>query len=352
MAPGPDVAELEGLRYVSDARPGFTRRRRGNHFEYFDPQGRRITDAAVLERVRGIGVPPAYRDVWICPHANGHIQAVGRDEKGRKQYCYHPRWRAVRDENKFAHVLQFAAKLPAVRECVARDLARPGLPREKVLAAVVRLLETTLIRVGNAEYAQKNQSYGLTTLRKKHVAVEGNTITFQFTGKSGKKWDLSVNDRRIAAVVRRCADIPGYDLFKYVGDDGVVREVGSADVNAYLKEISGEDFTAKDFRTWAGTVLAAVALAECETADCVTRAKKNVVAAVRRVAQQLGNTPAICRSCYVHPTVLSAYLDDGLADLRRKAQATETGLTDEEAMVLAFLRRREQPAPAPASRVA
>ncbi len=288
---------------------------------------------------------PAYERVWICPQANGHIQATGFDAKGRKQYRYHPKWRAERDADKFDHILKFGTTLPAIRERVEGDLKRPGLPREKAVAAVVALLEKTLIRVGNAEYARDNQSYGLTTLKHKHVDVTGAKISFQFTGKSGKKWSLSVTDRRVAAVVRTCADIPGHELFKYLDDAGEQRNLTSADVNDYLKEVSGEDFTAKDFRTWAGTVLAAAALNEFEKYDSETQAKKNVMQAIEHVASRLGNTPAVCRKSYVHPVVLTAYLDDDFADLIRD-EINETfrkefdALTDEELMVLAFLRKR------------
>lgn len=334
-----------GLRYVTDAKPGYTRKRRGKSFVFLDAKGKRITDAAEVERIKAIGIPPAYERVWICPQANGHIQATGFDARGRKQYRYHPKWRAERDADKFDHILRFGAKLPAVRERVQDDLKKPGLPREKALAAVVALLEKTLIRVGNAEYARDNQSYGLTTLRHEHVDVAGGKITFEFTGKSGKKWNLSVTDRRVAAVVRKCADIPGHELFKYLDDAGVQRDVTSADVNDYLKEITGEDFSAKDFRTWAGTVLAAAALNEFEKYDSEAQAKKNVLRAIEHVAGRLGNTPAVCRKSYVHPVVVNAYLDDDFADLVRD-QISETfrkefeSLTDEEVMVLAFLRKR------------
>jgi DNA topoisomerase-1 len=345
MTSTPDTAEVEGLRHVNDTRPGITRKRNGKGFSYWGPHGNRITDAATLDRIRALVIPPGYRDVWICPLANGHIQATGIDERGRKQYRYHPRWRAARDEAKFEHVLRFGAKLPSIRRKVARHMNLHGLQRTKVLATVVQLLEKTLIRIGNEEYAQENHSYGLATLRKKHVAVSGSEITFEFTGKSGKRWNLSVHDRRIAAVCKRCAEIPGYELFKYFDDDGVQRDVDSADVNDYLKEISGEEFTAKDFRTWAGTVLAAIALAEFEKYDSEAQAKRNVVHAIETVASQLGNTPAVCRKCYVHPEILNGYLDDSFREMigekiRKKLQSDSADMSDEEVLVLAFLRKR------------
>jgi DNA topoisomerase-1 len=339
-----DIAEQEGLRHVSDTRPGITRKRKGKGFVYYDPHGKRITDRHTLARIRSLVIPPAYRDVWICPLANGHIQATGIDERGRKQYRYHPRWREARDEAKFEHVLRFGAKLPAIRRKVGRHMRLGGLQRNKVLAVVVKLLETTLIRIGNEEYARENQSYGLATLRKKHVTVAGTQITFEFTGKSGKRWELSIHDHRIAAVCKRCAHIPGYELFKYFDDEGVKRDVDSADVNAYLQEISGEEFTAKDFRTWAGTVLAAIALAEFEKYDSEAQAKRNVVEAVERVARKLGNTPAICRKCYIHPEILGAYLDGSFREMIgekiKKLQCDSDDLSDDEALVLAFLRKR------------
>ncbi len=347
-APGSEAArellEQEGLRYVSDGKPGITRQRRGTGFSYHDARGELIRDSKQLARIRAIVVPPAWTDVWISPSANGHIQATGVDVKGRKQYRYHARWREARDGNKFQDILQFGSALPAIRARVAKDMKRSGLPREKVLAAVVKLLEVTLIRVGNAEYARKNDSYGLTTIRKKHVDLDGSDIHFHFSGKSGKVWDLSVNDRRVANVVRKCSELPGYELFKYE-EDGELKDVTSSDVNAYLQEITGESFTAKDFRTWSGTVLAAMALDEFEKVDSEAQAKKNVVAAIEHVSQQLGNTPTICRKCYVHPQILDSYIDGTLAGVLR-AEIEDTvreeypTLESEEVLVLTFLRER------------
>src|SRR5579871_1201860 len=333
------IAE-EGLRYVSDASPGYRRKRSGTSFTYYDKDGKRITDKAVIRRIKSIGIPPAYEFVWICPTANGHIQATGLDARGRKQYRYHPKWRELRDQNKYEHVMQFAAALPELRSSVAADMKVDGLPREKVLATIVSLLEKTLIRIGNAEYAAKNKSYGLTTMRRKHVAVGRGVLRFDFTGKSGKHWKLRVEDKRIAAIVKRCAEIPGHELFKYLDDDGQPRTVDSGDVNAYIKEITGEDFSAKDFRTWAGTVLAALALAEFKKYDSQAEAKRNVVAAIESVSRQLGNTPAICRKCYVHPEVLSAYMSGDLvkmieAKIAQKFRRQYAKLTSDEVMVLA-----------------
>ncbi|WP_244659516.1 DNA topoisomerase IB [Bradyrhizobium guangdongense] len=338
------IAE-EGLRYVSDSAPGYTRKRTGTTFSYYDKDGKRITDAAVIRRIKSIGIPPAYESVWICPSANGHIQATGLDARGRKQYRYHAKWRELRDQNKYEHIVQFAAALPALRDRVAADMKLEGLPREKVLATIVSLLEKTLIRVGNAEYAEKNKSYGLTTMRRKHVAVGRGVLRFDFTGKSGKQWKLRVEDKRIAAIVKRCAEIPGHELFKYLDDDGQPRTVDSGDVNAYIKDITGEDFSAKYFRTWAGTVLAALALTEFKKYDSQAEAKRNVVAAIESVSKQLGNTPAICRKCYVHPEVLNAYMSGDLvkmieAKIARKFKRQYAKLTSDEVMVLAFLRKR------------
>lgn len=288
--------------------------------------------------------------MWICTSPKGHIQATGRDEKGRKQYLYHPRWREVRDGAKYCRMLAFGEILPALRQRVAEDMALPGLPRDKVLAAVVTLLEATLIRVGNAQYARSNGSYGLTTLRKKHVETQGDTVTFEFTGKSGKNWHTRVEDPRVAEVVAACEDVPGYELFKYFDEAGEKQVVESGDVNDYLKRISGKDITAKDFRTWAGTVLAAMALQEFEAFDTETQAKKNVVRAIENVAKQLGNTPTICRASYVHPEVIDAYFDGALATAMKQRAEEKLkalgGLRPEEAAVLAFLKGRLEQAEA------
>lgn len=333
------------LKYVTDFKPGITRKKRGKTFQYFDSHGKRITNDGELQRIRSLAVPPAYENVWISPWANGHIQATGIDKKGRKQYRYHPKWRALRDETKFEHILLFGEQLPSIRYRVAEDMKLQGLQRNKVMATVVQLLEKTLIRIGNDEYAKKNQSYGLTTIRKKHIAVKKDEIRFRFKGKSGKEWNLAVHDRRIAAVVKRCADTPGFELFKYIDEEGTIRDVTSSDVNQYLKEISGENFTAKDFRTWYGTVIAAMALAEYKHYDSAAEAKRNIVKAVENVSKRLGNTPAVCRKCYIHPEIMNAYsnghfkemVEHEIDEAFRKDFAT---LTDEEIMVLAFLKKR------------
>jgi DNA topoisomerase-1 len=339
-----EAAESAGLIYVSDEERGLRRERAGDGFRYLKAGGGAVEDEATLERIRKLAIPPAWEEVWICPKASGHIQATGRDVKGRKQYRYHPQFREVRESTKYEHMMAFARALPAVRATLARHMALRGLPREKVLATVVHLLETTLIRVGNDDYARTNKSYGLTTLRNPHVKVEGAALRFQFKGKSGKTWRLQVKDRRVAKIVRACQELPGQRLFQYQDEDGEAREVTSADVNAYLKEITGEDITAKDFRTWAGTVLAALALHEFEAIDTKAAQKKNIKAAIEHVSSRLGNTPTICRKCYVHPEVLNAYIEgDLLLQVKERAEEElrEIGqLKPEEAAVLAMLEGR------------
>ena len=338
-------AKAAGLRYISDTLPGIQRGLRGEEFFYTDPHGQEVTDPDTLERIKKLGIPPAYTDVWITTLANGHLQATGRDARGRKQYRYHPRWREVRDETKYGRMIAFGQALPKIRERVEHDLSRPGIPREKVLATVVRLLETTLIRVGNQEYARENKSFGLTTMRNRHVDIAGSTVQFHFRGKSGKTHTISVTDRRLARIVKRCRDIPGYELFQYLDHEGHHQTIDSSDVNDYLREITGQDFTAKDFRTWAGTVLAALALQEFEAFDGESQAKKNIVRAIETVSQRLGNTPSICRKCYVHPAVLDSYLDGTM--LESLKQRTTEALTEslaslkpEEAAVMALLQER------------
>jgi len=340
-----DAAENAGLIYVSDEEPGIRRKRAGKGFTYVGPDGKKVEDKATLARIKSLAIPPAYTDVWICPKANGHIQATGRDAKGRKQYRYHPAFREVRESTKYEHMIEFAKGLPAIRRTIDEHMSLKGLPREKVLATVVHLLENTLIRVGNSDYAKQNKSYGLTTLRDPHVKVEGTELRFQFKGKSGKTWRLSVKDRRIARIVKACQDLPGQDLFQYLDENGQQQSVTSADVNAYLKEITGRDITAKDFRTWAGTVLAALALAEFEEFDSESKAKKNIRAAIERVSSRLGNTPTICRKCYVHPEVFACYLEGTL--LLEVKEEVEAELRDhlgdlkpEEAAVLSLLQAR------------
>jgi DNA topoisomerase-1 len=340
-----EAAESAGLVYVSDEEPGIRRRKAGKGFTYVKPDGGTVKDPATLKRIRSLAIPPAYTDVWICAKPNGHIQATGRDAKGRKQYRYHARFREVRESTKYEHMLAFAKSLPAIRQKVAEHMALRGLPREKVLATVVHLLEATLIRVGNEDYAKQNKSYGLTTLRDRHVEVDGSELRFDFKGKSGKIWKLKVKDRRIAKIIRACQDLPGQDLFQYIDENSERQSVTSADVNAYLKEITGRDVTAKDFRTWAGTVLAAWALTEFETFDSDTKAKKNVRAAIEKVAARLGNTPTICRKCYIHPEVLSSYVEGSLVlevkeEIEAELRDDLASLKPEEAAVLTLLEAR------------
>jgi DNA topoisomerase-1 len=338
-------AREAGLRYVNDDLPGIQRRRSGKRFRYIRPDGAVVRDPEELRRIRALAIPPAWTKVWICPISWGHLQATGRDAKGRKQYRYHPNWRATRDETKYGRLIAFGRVLPRIRARVEQDLAQPGLPCNKVLATVIRLLETTLIRVGNEEYARTNGSFGLTTLRTRHVNVEGQSVHFCFRGKSGVHHNIRVDDRRLTRIIRRCQDLPGQELFQYLDEEGAPRAIDSADVNAYVQEIAGEAFTAKDFRTWAGTVLAARALQEFESFDSEAQAKRNVVAAIEAVSKRLGNTKAVCRKCYVHPAVINAYLDGSLLETLRHRVEKEIAdsladLSPEEAAVLAFLQAR------------
>jgi DNA topoisomerase-1 len=347
----PAAAKAAGLRYVNDTRPGI-RRKDG---KFFDAAGAPVTDEATLARIKALVIPPAWTDVWICPQANGHLQATGRDAKGRKQYRYHAKWRTVRDDVKYERMLNFGKALPAIRAEVDRALKLPGLPREKVLATIVYLLEATMMRIGNEEYARTNKSFGLTTLHNRHVKVEGSDIAFHFRGKSGVFHDIELHDRRLAKIIARTRELPGQELFQYIDKDGARHSVDSSDVNDYLRTITGEEYTAKDFRTWSGTVLAALALQEFEKFDSETQAKKNIVRAIESVAARLGNTPSICRKCYVHPAVLEAYLEGSvLAALRTTSEkalvADLHALTPDENAVLAILQQRlgRVPAPAPA----
>ena len=339
------AAEEAGLRYVGDEQPGYTRKRKGDGFEYFDTEGKPIKDEQRILRINRLAIPPAYKDVWICPTLNGHIQATGRDDRGRKQYRYHERWREVRDENKYERIIVFGQALPKIRRRLNKDLALPGLPRNKVLATVVQLLERTFIRVGNEEYARENKSFGLTTMRNRHVDVDGSNVRFNFRGKSGVNHEVDVDDRRVAKIVTKLQDLPGQELFQYVDKEGEKHSVTSEDVNDYLREITGQDFTAKDFRTWAGTVLGAMALQAQDAFENKTQAKKNVKDAISAVAKILGNTPAVCRKCYVHPAVLETYLDGDLIEgLKQQTEKTlSESLSDlraDEAAVLSFLQER------------
>lgn len=338
-------ARAAGLRYVTDEMPGIRRERCGQGFRFRYPTGQPVVDEQVLGRIKSLAVPPAWKDVWICPDPCGHLQATGRDQRGRKQSRYHPRWREIRDETKYARMLAFGKALPKIRARVEQDLGLPGLPRRKVLATLARLLELSLIRVGNEEYARENESFGLTTMRDKHVNVNGGKLRFHFRGKSGKWHDVDIQDRRLAAIVKRCQDIPGQELFQFLNDDGKRESISSEDVNEYLRHISGDDFTAKDFRTWSGTVLAALALAEFRKFDSKAEAKRNVLRAIESVSQRLGNTASVCRKCYVHPQVIGAYLDGTLVrTLKRRAeqqlQESLGSLRPEEGAVLGLLQQR------------
>jgi DNA topoisomerase-1 len=329
-------AREAGLRWVSDTTPGIRRVRRGSSWQYVKPDGSVLRDAEQIQRIHHLAIPPAWTDVWISPIANGHVQATGRDARGRKQYRYHEKWRAHRDEAKYSRMIAFGKALPRIRARVAADLRRDGLPREKVLATVVRLLDTTAIRVGNSEYARANRSYGLTTLRSRHASVRGAKVLFEFRGKAGKQHAVAVTDRRLARVVQQCQELPGHELFQYVDDDGERRAVSSEDVNDYLREIAGDDFTAKDFRTWVGTVLAACFLREAGAAASEPEGRRQVKEAIDRVANQLGNTPTIARKCYVHPDVIDAHMDGSLLQVRMSSRAS-AGLRPEERAVLRLL---------------
>lgn len=339
MAPAAPSAEKVGLAYVTSEGPGITRRRSGSGFAYRDAAGKLVRDEPTLARIKSLAIPPAWTDVWICPDEDGHLQATGRDAKGRKQHRYHPRFREVRDAAKFERLAEFAKALPTLRKRIDEDMGKRGLPREKVLATIAHLLDTTLIRVGNDEYAKANKSYGLTTLKDQHAKVQGDTLRFVFTGKSGKSWKLTVKNRRVAKVVKAAQELPGQRLFQYVDDDGTPQSVTSTDVNAYLREISGAEITAKDFRTWGGTVLAAAELKRLNGFDTQTLAKANVKAAIETVSMSLGNTPTICRKCYVHPALLETYL----AGEFKLGASRRAGLSANESAVLAFLEKLAKP---------
>ena len=328
-------AKAAGLRYVSDAKPGLGRVKTAAAFRYVGTDGKTVRDAETLARIKSLVIPPAWTEVWICPLANGHLQATGRDARGRKQSRYHPHWREVRDETKYERMLLFGDALPGLRARVDHDLAMHGLPRAKVLATLIRLMETTFIRVGNEEYARENKSYGLTTMRTRHVSVHGATITFDFAGKSGVHHTIDIENRRLAHIVRNIQELPGHEMFQYLDDEGNRHSIDSADVNEYLHEITGQHFTAKDFRTWAGTVLAAMQLREFEPFSSETQAKKNVVEAIKAVAERLGNTPAVCRKCYVHPAVLEHYFSGAMLE------AMEAEVSDEVDKRLSALRAEE-----------
>ncbi len=329
------IAQLPSdLHYVEDTQAGLSRKILRGKFVYFDAQGQRIKDEAEIKRINALVIPPAYTDVWICADPQGHLQATGRDARGRKQYRYHPRWREVRDQNKYSRMVQFGLALPKVRKKIEAQLAQPGIGRDKVMATVISLLDATLIRIGNSQYARDNRSYGLTTLRNKHVAVRGNSILFEFRGKSGVEHKISVTDRRLAKVIKRCMELPGQNLFQYLDDNGERHTVSSSDINAYLQNLTGADFTAKDYRTWAGSALALATLRKLDW-EPEGDAKKHIVDMVKAVSRQLGNTPAICRKCYIHPAVMEGFLQGELAKLPRSRQ--RKGLRAEEVALASFL---------------
>jgi DNA topoisomerase-1 len=348
-------AKAVGLRYVNDGQPGLKRIGSGKNFRYVDASGKAVRAVSILNRIRSLVIPPAWTDVWICPHEDGHLQATGRDAKGRKQHRYHPLWREVRDATKYDRMIEFGEALPRIRRRVARDLRRSGLSRDKVLATIVRLMDLTFIRVGNDEYAKKNGSYGLTTMKDQHAKIRGGRVQFSFRGKSGKFHSIEVEDKRLARIVKRCQDIPGQELFQWMNGDGRRHDVTSGDVNDYLREISNADFTAKDFRTWAGTVLAAQALNQAKQFRTQKQAKKNLKQAIEVVAEKLGNTPAVCRKCYIHPFILDGYANKKLRcapnatgeiqnGIIKSSSRSQTGLGEDERAVLKFLRccRREE----------
>src|SRR4051794_5563214 len=339
--PPTESAKIAGLRYVNDERtPGIRRIGSTHRVRYVAPNGRTVSDRAELARIKSLVIPPAWKDVWICPSPIGHLQATGRDARGRKQYRYHPRWREVRDEVKYGRLIAFAEALPRIRARTDSDLRKSGLRREKVLAAVVQLLEKTLIRVGNDEYARENGSFGLTTMRDQHAKIRGRTLRFEFRGKSGIQHTIDLHDGRLARIVKQCRDLPGYELFQFVDDDGARQVIDSGDVNAYLREITGQDFTAKDFRTWAGTVLAANALADVAGFASTAEAKRNVVRAIESVAKRLGNTKAVCRKCYIHPAILDAYMDGATIRTVKARARSRVALNEDEAAVVKMIEQR------------
>ncbi len=340
-----DSAKVAGLRYVSDAKPGIGREKVGENVRYRKPDGALVKDEETLGRIKSLVIPPAWTKVWITTHSNGHLQATGRDARGRKQSRYHPKWREVRDENKYERMTHFADALPLIRERIQHDLALHGLPREKVLATIVSLMETTHIRVGNQEYAKENHSYGLTTMEHQHVDVQGSEIKFHFQGKSRVEHTISLHDKRLARIIRQCEELPGHELFQFVDHDGNHHVIDSQAVNDYLREITGQHFTAKDFRTWAGTVLAAQLLQNFDPFTSASQAKKNIVAAIKEVASQLGNTPSVCRKCYVHPAVIEAYMGgmskkEAKHEIDKEIAKHEHALHDEERSLMELLQQR------------
>lgn len=336
-----EVARKAGLRYVSDTIPGFTRKKVGEHYHYFNTKGQRIKNKDEIKRINSLAIPPAYKNVWICPHCNGHIQATGLDERGRKQYRYHPDWQTARQETKYQRMQAFGHALPKIRRQISQDISLPGMPREKVLATLVQLLEKTLIRVGNEEYAKENKSYGLTTMQNKHVAVDDAEITFIFKGKSNQYHEITLRDKKLAKVVNLLQDMPGQELFQYVDDNDNLHTIGSDDVNTYLQEITGQEFTAKDFRTWKGTTLAARELLKCGACETEREVKRVLNEAIKAVSSELGNTPAVCRKAYIHPVLIQTFVDtrnlDHLKNSDNEKLKKYRGLHQDEAMIMVFL---------------
>ncbi len=340
-------AKAANLRYVHDSQPGLKRQRHGKKFRYLDMDGKPIKDASHIARIKSLAIPPAWTEVWICTSANGHIQATGRDAKGRKQYRYHPQWRELRDEIKYENMVNFGIHLPLIRKKVARDLAKPGLSREKVMATIISLLENTMIRIGNDEYANHNNSYGLTTLRNRHLKVNGAELVFHFLGKSKVEHRISLHDAKLARIVKQIKDLPGQELFQYLDSDGQRHKIGSADVNEYLQQITGEHYTAKDFRTWAGTLQTTIALAKSQRFETIAQAKSNLILAINAAAKKLGNTPTICKKCYVHPRIIQSYMNGEFSTFVESVESgkpesrTEHGLSRMERCVLTLLDSRE-----------
>jgi DNA topoisomerase-1 len=341
------AAVSAGLRYVTDGAIGITRKRVGTGWTYYMPDGERITDSRERKRINLLAIPPAWTQVWICPDADGHIQATARDARGRKQYRYHPAYREARDHSKFRHMLEFSEVLPVLRERIERDLRAPDHSRRQLLATVVRLLDRTLIRVGNDEYARENNSFGLTTLRRRHVRVDGEVLSFTFRGKSRVEHSITLEDPRLARIIQRCQDLPGHELFQYLDAKRKRQAVSSDDVNAYLRELTGRDITAKDFRTWGGTMLAAVELRAMGPAASRREADRNILRAIDAVAERLGNTRAVCRKYYVHPELIRAYLMGETVPLPEapkphpnRRRRPEAALRRDEIAVLQFLQER------------
>jgi DNA topoisomerase I len=335
-------AKFAGLRYILDTAPGIRRERNGSGFKYIETSGALITNSDQLSRLKALAIPPAWKDVWICTSPQGHLQATGRDAKGRKQYKYHPLWREVRDSTKFHRMIAFVEALPVIRDRVQKDLEEPGLPKEKILATIVHLLELTLIRIGNEEYAKENNSYGLTTMRNHHLNVKGSKIRFQFKGKSGKSHSIGIKNKRLARILKKCQEIPGQELFQYIDENGNPVSIDSSDVNDYLRSITNQDFTAKDFRTWAGTIYTFMTLRNFDPYQSEADAKTQIKLTIETVAELLGNTPTICRKCYIHPQVLDGHLDRSLMKLESKSPERVPGLAEEEVLVLSYLRKQSR----------